>query len=213
MEMMMLDRPHDDVIAQAVRGLRDGGVVLVPTDTVYGLAVHPEQPEAIERLFHLKGRPRSTNLPIMIADLDELKHLGVVVTDEATRLMERFCPGPITVALGVDEGLSPSWLAGRVEVAVRIPADDIMRAILAECGPLLVTSANLHGNATPETAPEVVAQLSGSADFVIDDGVRKVVPSTLVNCNLPVPTIERVGVLSVSQIQEVLPDVAVGTGD
>lgn len=209
----MLDRSLDDEIAQAVRCLRDGGVVLVPTDTVYGLAVHPEQTDAIERLFLLKGRPRSTNLPIMVAELEDLAQLGVIITAEATRLIEEFCPGPITLALGVDGARRPAWLAGRVEVAVRIPADDIMRAVLDECGPLLVTSANLHGNATPETAPEVVAQLSEPPDLVIDDGVRKVVPSTLVNCNLPVPTIERVGVLDVSQIQEVLPDVAVDTGN
>lgn len=203
----------DPSVGEAVRCLRDGGVVVLPTDTVYGLAVHPEQPEAIERLFRLKGRPRSTNLPIMIAELAQLTDLGVVVTDAARNLMAAFCPGPITLALGVDGTRSPSWLAGRVEVAVRVPADDLMRAVLDECGPLLVTSANLHGNATPETAPEVVAQLSGAPDLVIDDGVRKVVPSTLVNCNLPVPAIERVGVLSVSRIQEVVPDVAVGTGN
>lgn len=209
----MFDRSLDDAIAKAVRCLRDGGVALLPTDTVYGLAVHPERPDAIERLFVLKGRPRSTNLPIMVDKLDDLARLGVIVTPEATRLMEAFCPGPVTLALGVDEARRPAWLAGRVEVAVRIPADDIMRAVLERCGPLLVTSANLHGNATPETAPEVVAQLSEPPDFMIDDGVRKVIPSTLVNCNLPVPTIERVGVLDVSQIQEVLPDVAVGTGN
>jgi L-threonylcarbamoyladenylate synthase len=211
--MMMLDRSLDDEIAQAVRRLRDGGVVLLPTDTVYGLAVHPEKSNAIERLFHLKGRPRSTNLPIMINKVDDLVQLGVIITTAATRLMAEFCPGPITLALGVDATRRPAWLAGRREVAVRIPADDIVRAVLAECGPLLVTSANLHGNATPETAPEVVAQLAEAPDFVIDDGVRKVVPSTLVNCNLSVPTIERVGVLDASQIQEVLPDVAVDTGN
>jgi L-threonylcarbamoyladenylate synthase len=181
-----------------------GGVVLVPTDTVYGLAVHPEREDAIERLFALKQRPRSHNLPVMVASVFDLMHLGVQITEAASRLMGAFFPGPLSLALGVRAEDAPKWLAGRTEIAVRVPADEIMLEILRSTGPLLVTSANVHAQETAESVPSILAQLEGKPDLVIDGGTRDVVPSTLVNCNLAVPAIERVGAISKEQIEEVL---------
>jgi L-threonylcarbamoyladenylate synthase len=184
--------------------LRDGGVVLLPTDTVYGLAVHPERADAADRLFAMKRRPRTRNLPIMVASVDDLAALGVIITEPARRLLDAFSPGPLTLALGLRPGAAPDWLAGRDEVGVRIPADDGMLAVLRATGPLLVTSANAHAQATRESVAEILSDLDGEPDLVVDGGIRDVVPSTLVNCNLPAPVIERSGVLSDEQIEKVL---------
>jgi L-threonylcarbamoyladenylate synthase len=184
--------------------LEGGGVALLPTDTVYGLAVHPTRPEAKERLFAMKRRPGSVNLPIMVASVDDLPPIGVEVTPAARRLMDAFFPGPLSVALGIRPDAAPAWLAGRVECAVRIPDDERLLELLRVTGALLVTSANIHGSPTPETAPEVLAALDGRPDVVLDGGVRKVVPSTLVNCNLPEPVVEREGVIPRREIERVL---------
>ncbi len=180
------------------------GVVLLPTDTVYGLAVHPESETAATRLFAMKNRPRVRNLPIMVGSVDDLSALGVQLTEPARRLFGAFAPGALTVALGLRPGAAPGWLAGRDEVGVRIPADEDILAVLALTGPLLVTSANAHGQDTRETVPEILAALHGRPDLVIDGGARPVVPSTLVNCNLPEPAIERHGVIGDDDIYRVL---------
>lgn len=196
--------PHYAGTRAAAPVLLAGGVVLLPTDTVYGLAVHPERPEAAERLFRMKGRPGGRNLPIMAASVADAEKLGARVTPEAGRLFAAFAPGPITVAMGVDPGAAPEWLAGRDEIAVRIPAEPALLALLESVGPLLVTSANAHGVDTPPHAPDVLDQLVEPPDLVIDDGPRPVVPSTLVNCNLPRPAVERVGVVPEADILEAL---------
>lgn len=193
-----------DVVTEAAECLRGGGVVLVPTDTVYGLAVHPRRPEAVERLFALKQRPKAVNLPIMVASPGELPALGVKITEPASRLIAAFVPGSITLALGVDPELAPEWLAARREVAIRIPEEDVLTAILRATGPLLVTSANVHAQPTEETVPSILAGLGAVPDVVIDGGPRTSVPSTLVNCNLPFPVVERVGAIATEEIERVL---------
>lgn len=193
-----------DVVGRANACLLGGGVVLLPTDTVYGLAVHPMHDDAAVRLFAMKRRPRTRNLPIMVSSVDDLNGLAVQINEAARRLMDAFFPGPLTVALGLPESGAPSWLAGRAEVAVRVPDDKELRAILKTTGPLLVTSANVHEHATPESVGSILAILDGEPDLVVDGGVRPVVPSTLVNCNLPTPVIERAGVLSKAEIERIL---------
>jgi L-threonylcarbamoyladenylate synthase len=190
-------------VEEVVAALRAGAVVLLPTDTVYGLAVHPETGDGpLARLFALKQRPLSRNLPIMVATAAQAADLGARVTAEAAALLDAFSPGALTVALGVTD--PPAWLAGRDEIAVRIPADDFLLAVLRAAGPLLVTSANLSGSPTPSTAAEALAQLDGEPDLVVDDGPRQTVPSTLVNCNLPAPVVERVGAIPTEDIEKVL---------
>lgn len=195
---------NDEVAVRAKDCLLGGGVVLLPTDTVYGLAVHPMRDDAAVRLFAMKRRPRTRNLPIMVSSVGELKGLAVEINEPARRLMDAFFPGPLTLALGLHEAGAPNWLAGRVEVGVRVPDDKRLGAILEATGPLLVTSANVHEQATPESVRSILAALDGEPDLVVDGGVRPVIPSTLVNCNLPTPVIERAGALSKEEIERIL---------
>jgi L-threonylcarbamoyladenylate synthase len=184
--------------------LNAGGVILVPTDTVYGLGVHPGHDEAIDRLFALKQRPRSRHLPIMVADPAALAALGAIVTDAARQLLDAFAPGPLTLAFGVDRPSAPDWLQDRNEIAVRIPDDALLLGVLRATGPVLMTSANLHTQTTPEDLGSILAMLAGRPDAVVDGGPRSQIASTLVNVNLPEPAIERSGTIPDDEIWKVL---------
>ena len=157
----MDERVRADV-ARAAACLLAGGVVLLPTDTVYGLAVHPERDDAITRLFAMKGRPRSVNLPVMISSRDDVIALGGVVNRAADLLLQsKYVPGPLTLAVGVSPPDLAPWLRGRVEFAVRMPDDDRLITILKQTGPLLVTSANLHAEQLQESVPAILSNSSG----------------------------------------------------
>jgi L-threonylcarbamoyladenylate synthase len=179
--------------------------VLLPTDTVYGLAVHPGLEAAIDRLFRLKDRPRSRNLPVIVSSEADARDIGCVITEAASRLLtSEFVPGPLTLALGLEAEKRPGWLAGRDEVAVRIPAERFLLDLVTMTGPLLVTSANRHAEDPGESVADILPRLHGEPDFVVDDGPRATVPSTLVNCRLDPPVVERVGAVPAEAVEKVL---------
>ena len=192
-------------VHRAAECLQAGGVVLLPTDTVYGLAVHPDHDDAITRLFAMKGRPRSVNLPVMISSKEQIRALGGVISPAAELLLDsKYVPGPLTLAIGTSSPDLPPWLHGRVEFAVRMPDDERLLAVLDTTGPLLVTSANLHAEQVRESVPDILKSLVSEPDLVVDDGNRDTVPSTLVNCRLVPPVVERVGAVSEEEIEAIL---------
>ncbi|ALI54955.1 L-threonylcarbamoyladenylate synthase [Celeribacter marinus] len=184
--------------------LKAGGVVLLPTDTVLGLAVSPQFDASVAQLYALKDRPREKNLPVMVADADQIEALGAYLTTSAKRLIaSEFVPGAITLVmeLGPD---TPAWLSGRDEIAVRIPDDDRLRAVLRETGPLLVTSANRSGCDTPHTAQDASAQLTATPSMVVDGTGHAGAPSTIVNCRVWPPEFIRIGAVSTAQIMALM---------
>ena len=188
-----------------VECLENGGVVLLPTDTVYGLAVSPKFDGAIDRLFALKRRPRNVNLPIMVASEAELETLGFEISESGRRLLRSpLIPGSLTLAMGFSSDYRPAWLAGRDEAAVRIPNDERLLAVLRKTGPLLVTSANAHSAETPDNVADILAQLDGAPDLWIDGGTLRTTASTLVNCRVDPPRIERLGVVPESEVLKYL---------
>jgi len=192
-------------VEEIVECLGTGGVVLLPTDTVYGLAVSPEFDESISRLFALKRRPRNVSLPIMVASDAELEALGFEVSESARRLLRSpLIPGSLTLAMGFRSDSRPVWLAGRDEAAVRIPNDERLLSLLRKTGPLLVTSANAHSADTPDNLADILAQLDGAPDLSIDGGKLRTTASTLVNCRVDPPAIERTGVVPESEVLKYL---------
>jgi len=188
-------------VAEIVACLENGGVVLLPTDTVYGLAVSPQFDKSIDRLFSLKRRPRNVNLPIMVASDTELEPLGFEISESARRLLRSpLIPGSLTLALGFHSDYRPAWLTGRDEAAIRIPNDERLLAVLRKAGPLLVTSANAHSADTPDNINDILAQLDGAPDLSIDGGLLRTTASTLVNCRVDPPKIERLGVVPESEV-------------
>ena len=169
--MRTLRVDDEDALDAASKALRAGEVVLVPTDTVYGLAAMPERPEAVRRIYLAKNRPAHLPLPVLAASLDQVRRLGVEFPDAATILSARWWPGPLTMAFGLSPGAPrPQWLSGREEVAVRIPAHAFLLALMEETGVLMVTSANRHGEPTSPSAVEAGAQVAPNVDLVIDAG-------------------------------------------
>jgi len=192
-------------VENIVSCLESGGVVLLPTDTVYGLAVSPNFDKSIDRLFALKRRPRNVNLPIMVASDAELEPLGFQFSESARRLLRSpLIPGSLTLAMGFSSDYRPAWLAGRDEAAVRIPNDERLLSVLRVTGPLLVTSANAHSAETPDNVADILAQLDGAPDLSIDGGTLRTIASTLVNCRVDPARIERIGVVPESEVLKYL---------
>ncbi|MEL7221728.1 MAG: L-threonylcarbamoyladenylate synthase [Bacteroidota bacterium] len=194
------------MVKQIADCLLQEGVVLLPTDTVYGLAVSPQFPKAVDRLFELKQRERHKNLPIMVADIPAMEQLGVAINARARRLLEsEYVPGALTVAIGFTTIPTVAWLEGREEVAIRIPDDEQLLAVLRATGPLLVTSANASGYpVTPPLVADILPQLHGKPDLVVEGGSIKTIPSTLVNCRKDPPQIEREGAIPTAAIEAIL---------
>ncbi|MDR1631637.1 MAG: threonylcarbamoyl-AMP synthase [Dysgonamonadaceae bacterium] len=194
-------------VNQIVQLLYNGGAVLIATDTVYGLAALPTNEKAVAKIYELKQRPREMFLPIMVAGTEDLEKLGLDVNENARKLFASdLVPGAITFVLGFkDESLKPDWLKNRDEIATRIPNNVLLLSVLRETGPLLVTSANRHGRAqTPNRVKDILAELNGTPDLIVEDGEGKEVPSTIVNCRHNPPVIERYGLISETTIHQIL---------
>ena len=159
--MRTLRVDDEDALGAASKALRAGEVVLVPTDTVYGLAAMPDRPEAVQRIYLAKNRPTDQPLPVLAASLGQVRRLGVEFPDTATVLSARWWPGPLTMAFGFSPSSPrPVWLTGREEVAVRIPADAFLLALMRDTGVLMVTSANRHGEPTSPSPGEAVSHVA-----------------------------------------------------
>jgi L-threonylcarbamoyladenylate synthase len=173
---------HDpESLAAAAAALRSGGIVGLPTETVYGVGVLP-WPAALQALIAAKQRPEEKGIALLIDDVAQVEDL-VVVSAAARRLAASLWPGPLTLVLPLwRPGLVPAALSGgRETLAVRLPDHAVPRALARELGPLAVSSANRSGQPDALTAEELVAALGPSLSLVIDDGpVRGGVPSSVV---------------------------------
>lgn len=175
--------PPAGAVEEAARALAAGGVVVVPTDTVYGVAVDPRVPGATARLFALKGRPPDVPLPVLVADLDQAFALAADgVPEAARRLMERFWPGGLTVVVRRRPGLGLELGGDDTTIGLRVPGHPVPVALAVRAGPLATTSANRHGEATPARAPDVAAHLGQGVAVVLDAGPCDGDASTVVAC-------------------------------
>ncbi|TYC89985.1 L-threonylcarbamoyladenylate synthase [Novosphingobium sp. BW1] len=159
-------------LAVAGEILRKGGLVAVPTETVYGLAARADRDESVAAIYAAKGRPSFNPLIVHVADLAAAEAIAFLDT-RARALAEGFWPGPLTLVLPLREGapVAAAVTAGLPTVALRCPAHPVMRAVIAETGlPLAAPSANASGGVSPTSAAHVVASLGGRVDAVIDGG-------------------------------------------
>lgn len=187
--------------------LRDGGVVLTPTDTVYGLICLPESKHAIDTIYKMKQRPSNFQLPIIVADHEQAENeLPFIWNDAARSLARAFWPGSLTLACGIQKN-DKAWLTGRDEAAVRAPEYLFIQMLARKLGPLLMTSANQHGLETPHTVEGALMGLAIKPAIALDGGLLSGAPSTLVNVNPPKPVIERVGAIPKTEIERVINDV------
>lgn len=194
-----------ELVSKAAKVLLDGGVILTPTDTVFGLACLPTFPHAVQQIFDLKQRSKSFNLPVMVGHKDQLPSLGVNINTAAKSLIHSgFFPGPLTIVFGFDQDVKqPKWLANREEVAVRIPDSAFLQALMNSIGPILMTSANQHkSSAIHYTVEPVLEELNGTPDLVITGSRQTFKASTIVNTRPAIPIIERVGEVSEESLSQ-----------
>jgi L-threonylcarbamoyladenylate synthase len=197
---------NEAAVADAVRSLRDGGLVAFPTETVYGLGADATNAAAIARLYEAKGRPMFNPLIAHVGDLEAARRIADFDA-QAIRLAKAFWPGPLTLVLPKAPGCPVADLAtaGLDTIAVRVPAHPVARQILrAFGGPVVAPSANLSGHVSPTTAAHVSSDLAGRIDLIIDGGAVEVgVESTIVGC-FDIPMLLRPGGVPRGEIERVL---------
>lgn len=195
-------------IHEAADLLRAGGLVGLPTETVYGLAARAADPDAVRRVFIAKGRPADHPLIVHVADGDVLDRYARDVPDVARVLVERWWPGPLTVLLRRSDAVADVVTGGRDTVALRAPAHPMAHALLVEVGEGLVApSANRFGRVSPTRAADVVDELGDQVDLVLDGGPCRVgVESTIVDLAGATPRLLRAGQVSLEELRDVVPD-------
>jgi L-threonylcarbamoyladenylate synthase len=182
--------PDRRKIAIAAKVIREGGLVVFPTETVYGIAVNSLDKKAVDRLRKVKGRPEGKPFTVHISDLKMIRDMGCIITGAAEKLMAEFWPGPLTIILKSQKG---------EKIGFRMPADKTALELISASGvPVVAPSANLSGRSAPVTADEAMADLEGKIDMVIDGGRTKVgLESTVVDM-----TVEPFKVLRAGAIKE-----------
>jgi len=191
-------------VRAAVRVLKNDGIVAIPTDTFYGLAVTPFSSAAVERLFLVKGRSRSIAFPLLISDSEHIARYATDIPEAAWRLAACFWPGALTLVLRKAGCIPETVTGGRATVALRVPDHWVPRAIAGALdGPITGTSSNHSGKPPLTTAAEVDSALGGEVDLVIDAGPTSgTLPSTVLDLSLTRPRLLREGALSTTQIEE-----------
>jgi L-threonylcarbamoyladenylate synthase len=201
--------PDDDAgRALAIDILRGGGVVAVPTDTVYGLAGAMDVPGSIERLFAVKDRPAERAIAVLLADAEQATVLGDL-PDAGRVLGLAFWPGGLTLVIAQhpDHPLPPELTGGRTTIGVRVPDHPAPRALAAALGPLPTTSANLSGEAELPDAVAIAARLGARLDLILDGGPARGGPaSTVVDVTVTPPRILRPGAIPAEAVESALRD-------
>lgn len=199
----------DEALAQATALLRGDQVVAFPTETVYGLGANALSEVAVERIYRLKGRPRHNPLIVHVPDQRAAMQLSSAWPAVATRLAERFWPGPLTLVVPRGSAIPALVSAGRPTVALRVPAHPAALRLLRACGlPLAAPSANRSEQVSPTTAEHVRRGLP-DVPLILDGGpCRLGIESTVVDVTTSPPRLLRPGALGLQALREVLPDLA-----
>jgi len=199
------EHPDERTLAQAADLVRRGGVVVFPTDTLYGLAANPFDARAVERVFEAKQRPGREPLPIIVAALADADRLAVL-TPIARRLAGVFWPGPVTLVLE-DAGLVAAAVRGGARgIALRVPASAVARGLAARAGGAITsTSANRSGQPAPASAAEAERELGDRVDGILDGGPAPGgAPSTIVDARGEAPVLVRAGAVAYERILDAM---------
>jgi len=197
-------------VVQAIAALQQGRLVVLPTDTVYGIAADAFSPDAVEALLAAKGRGRDMPVPVLVGSLRGLDGLAADVTPTMRALVQAHWPGPLTLIVPAAPSLAWDLGETRGTVAVRMPSHPVTLDILGTTGPLAVSSANRTGSPPAATAQEAEQQLGEAVAVYLDAGsAGEAVASTIVDLTGPRPVVRRVGALPVDDLRAQLPDLQV----
>ncbi|WP_457206553.1 L-threonylcarbamoyladenylate synthase [Nocardioides sp. P5_C9_2] len=205
---------RETAIGAAATAVRHGLLVVLPTDTVYGVAADAFDADAVQALLDAKGRGREMPPPVLISTVTTLDALAVGVPDYARALVERFWPGPLTIVCRQQSSLQWDLGETRGTVAVRMPDHEVALAILERTGPLAVSSANTTGHPAARNADEAAEMLGHDVEVIVDGGpVDGGEASTIVDCTGPQGRVLRRGALSLDELNEVLEPLGVTVTD
>jgi tRNA threonylcarbamoyl adenosine modification protein (Sua5/YciO/YrdC/YwlC family) len=199
------DEGRAEGVARAVEAVRGGEVVVMPTDTVYGIGADAFSADAVASVLAAKGRGREMPPPVLVPSTRTVDGLATEVPDWSRELIRAFWPGPLTLVFRAQPSLM--WDLGETNgtVALRMPQDDVALAVLDEVGPMAVTSANLTGHPPATTVTDAAAQLGAAVSVYLDGGpTRSDEVSTIVDCTGAVPVVLRAGAITWEQIDAAL---------
>lgn len=199
-------KDRDKALKKSAEFLKNGEVVGIPTETVYGLAANALDEEAVKKIYIAKGRPSDNPLIVHISDISELSPLVTEIPEKVKIMAERFWPGPLTMIMK-KSGLIPTVTSGGLDtVAVRMPQSEYARAIIKAAGvPLAAPSANLSGSPSPTNAKYVYDDMNGRIPLIIDGGASKIgVESTVITFTTDIPTVLRPGGVTVEEIRDTI---------
>lgn len=206
-------KPTKENIEAAALILRSGGLVGLPTETVYGLAANALDEQAVCSIFEAKGRPSDNPLIVHISEIEEIEKYGLVreFPEKAKLLADKFWPGPLTIIMPKSPDISQKVTGGLDSIAIRLPSHPVARDIIKAAGcPLAAPSANLSGSPSPTTAQHVYEDLKGRIPLIIDGGDSDVgLESTVITLCTEIPTILRPGKVTLEELCEVLGEVIV----
>lgn len=199
-----LRKSFEEALEQSITVLNNGGLIVFPTDTVYGLASKFDRNDAIQRIYQVKGREQTKALAVLIAHVDQIKLVSSGLSASAMKLVNYYWPGALTVILEKrGDLLAP--LSMDHSIGIRIPDDPFVRSLAEQVGPLATTSANLSGFISATNIYEVMKQLGDRVDLIIDGGeCTGGIPSTVVDCRADEIKILREGAILKEEIIKLL---------
>jgi L-threonylcarbamoyladenylate synthase len=211
MNTMILDPKAPETLERAAEIIRTGGLLGIPTETVYGLGANGLDPEAVRKIFEAKGRPQDNPLILHVSDATQVETFCHDIPEIAWTLMERFWPGPLTLVLPARDIVPRRTTGGLDTVAIRCPRNDLTRAIIREAGvPIAAPSANISGKPSPTTAQHVLHDMAGKIEAIVDGGPCSVgVESTIVDLTGETPRLLRPGGVTPEQLREILGELVV----
>jgi release factor glutamine methyltransferase len=199
------EAPSADAINLAASVLRDGGIVIFPTETVYGIGAAANSCIGPQEIVDIKMRPASKPLPWLVETEDALDTYGIDIPEYAHRLAEKFWPGPLSLVVKASARVGKDFTDSRGTVALRCPDHEVVQELIrASGGPIITTSANTSGEHAPTSFDELEERLVAAADLTLDGGeTRHGMASTVVDCTGTEPMILRDGAVPAAQIAEV----------
>lgn len=190
-------------IQQICEVIQNGGIVAFPTETVYGLGIRFNDQEALDHLMEAKNRDYSKAITLMVADSKDILQYAYV-SDKAQKIIKQFMPGMITLIFKKKKSVDDIMTNGKSTIGIRIPDSEFVLSLLKKVGPMLVTSANLSHHQNTTSTKEVLQQLDGRIDMIVDGKTSDNVASTVVDVSQDEMKILRAGKITKEQIEEAI---------
>jgi len=208
------ERPDPSAIEEAAAALREGKLVVFPTETVYGLGAHALDPIAVQKIFDAKERPANDPLIVHLAHIGQVNQCAAGMPAGARKLALSFWAGPLTLILQKKPEVPDLVTAGLPSVALRVPSHRVARALMEMAGiPIAAPSANRFSRPSPTTAAHVIDDLDGRVDLILDGGPTDIgLESTIVDFTADPPVLRRPGGITFEQVRSLVPEVIVQSG-